>query len=86
METIAFFQQGLLLVMVLSAPPLIVGTIVGIIWSILQALLQIQDQTPSFVVKLVAVGATLALSGRWIGSELLLLSQTAFSMIPLIGR
>ena len=80
MEPIVLFKQGMLLVVVLTAPPLIVAVIVGVLTSLIQALMQIQDQTLPFGIKLVAVGITLALTGRWIGVELIQLTSLTFDM------
>ncbi len=66
---------------VLSAPPLIVAVVVGVLTSLVQALMQIQDQTLPFGIKLVAVGVTLILTGRWIGVELIQLINLTFDMI-----
>ena len=81
METLTLFKQAMMLVVVLSAPPLIVAVVVGIITSLLQAVMQLQDQTLPFAIKLVAVGLALALTGRWIGIELMQLAYLSFSMI-----
>ena len=81
MEPIVLFKQGMLLVVVLTAPPLIVAVIVGVLTSLTQALMQIQDQTLPFGVKLVAVGVTLVVTGRWIGLELVQLINLTFDMI-----
>ncbi|PAA14179.1 type III secretion system export apparatus subunit SctS [Pseudomonas fragi] len=80
MEPIVMFKQGMLLVVVLSAPPLIVAVVVGVLTSLMQALMQVQDQTLPFGIKLVAVGVTLALTGRWIGVELIQLINLTFDM------
>ena len=80
MEPILLFKQGMLLVVVLSAPPLIVAVVVGVLTSLVQALMQIQDQTLPFGIKLVAVGITLALTGHWVGVELMQLTQLTFDM------
>lgn len=85
-ETLNYFQQGLMLSILLSAPPLIIAAACGMIVSLLQAVTQIQDQTLPYVVKLVAVGATLAATGRWIGVELIELTNLAFTLVPDIGR
>ncbi|MEM6050749.1 type III secretion system export apparatus subunit SctS [Erwinia sp. P7711] len=82
MDILTLFRQAMLLVVVLSAPPLIVAVIVGVVVSLLQAVMQLQDQTLPFAIKLVAVGVALALSGRWIGVELMELTQSAFAMMP----
>lgn len=81
MEPIVLFKQGMLLVVMLTAPPLIVAVVVGVLTSLVQALMQIQDQTLPFGIKLVAVGVTLILTGRWIGVELIQLINLTFEMI-----
>lgn len=81
MEPIVLFKQGMLLVVLLTAPPLIVAVVVGVLTSLLQALMQIQDQTLPFGIKLVAVGVTLIMTGRWIGVELIQLINLTFEMI-----
>jgi len=85
-ETLNFFQQGLWLVVVLSAPPLIIATLFGVLVSLIQAVTQIQDQTLPYVVKLLSVSLTLMAVGRWFGSELIQLFGLAFNLIPGIGR
>ena len=81
MEPIVLFKQGMLLVVVLTAPPLMVAVVVGVLTSLVQALMQIQDQTLPFGIKLVAVGVTLIMTGRWIGVELIQLVNLTFEMI-----
>ena len=81
MDPVLLFKQGMLLVVVLSAPPLIVAVVVGVLTSLVQALMQVQDQTLPFGIKLLAVGVTLALTGRWIGVELIQLINLSFDMV-----
>ena len=81
MDPVLLFKQGMLLVVVLSAPPLIVAVVVGVLTSLVQALMQVPDQTLPFGIKLVAVGVTLALTGRWIGVELIQLINLTFDMV-----
>lgn len=85
-DTISFFQQGLWLTIMLSAPPLIIATGCGLVVSLIQAVTQIQDQTLPYVVKLVAVAVTLAGMGRWIGVQLFQLTDLAFTLIPNVAR
>jgi type III secretion protein S len=85
-DTINFFQHGLWLAVVLSAPPLIIATLFGVIVSLIQAVTQIQDQTLPYCCKLMAVSVTVTAVGRWFGTELLQLTNLAFTMIPNIGR
>ncbi len=85
-ETLVIFQQGLWLIIILSAPPLIISTVLGVLVSIVQALTSIQEQTVGYVVKLVAVGVVLALTGRWVGSELIVLTIRCMDQISIVGR
>lgn len=85
MEALALFKQGMFLVVILTAPPLAVAVLVGVTTSLVQALMQMQDQTLPFGLKLAAVGLTLALTGRWIGLELIQFTHMAFDLIARSG-
>lgn len=85
-NTLNFFQQGLWLSIIMSAPPLLIATLIGVAVSLVQAITQVQDQTLPYVVKLLAIAITLAMLGRWFGSELMLLCELAFTLIPSTGR
>ena len=69
-DVVSYMTQALYLVLWLSLPPIAVAAIVGTLFSLFQALTQIQEQTLSFAVKLIAVFATLMLAARWISVEL----------------
>jgi flagellar biosynthetic protein FliQ len=63
-------RNALLLVLLISAPMLLIGLVVGIIISLLQAVTQIQEQTLTFIPKIAAmVGAAIILM-PWIGQRL----------------
>lgn len=81
-EVVQIFQQGLWSVIVLSALPVAVAVVAGVLVSVLQTLLSVQDQSLPFAVKLVAVGLTLAAMGRWIGLQVLALAHQAFTLVP----
>ena len=82
----ALFQttQAMILVMMLSMPPIIVASVVGIIVSLIQALTQIQEQTLSFAIKLIAVAITIAAMAGILGSEMLNFTITLFNDFPKI--
>ena len=69
-DFVGYLHQGLLLILLLSMPTIVAASVVGVLFSLFQALTQIQEQTLSFAVKLVAVGLTLALTARWMGIEI----------------
>jgi type III secretion protein S len=64
-EITSLAQQSLILVLWISAPLLGPAALVGLLWSLFQAVTQLQDQTSSFVVKLVVVAAMVAMLGGW---------------------
>lgn len=85
-HAIDFAAKALLLVFYLSLPPIIAASLVGVLVSLFQALTQIQEQTLSFAVKLVAVIVTIFLTARWQGGELLNYALNIFDNIPALGR
>ncbi len=85
-ESLVIFQQALWLVVVLSAPALIVATLLGVVISLVQALTQIQDQTLPYVIKVVVVAVVLTATGRWMGSELLALTIRCIDLISSVGH
>jgi type III secretion protein S len=85
-DFVGYMHQGLLLTLLLSMPAIVVASVVGVLFSLFQALTQIQEQTLSFAIKLVAVGLTLMLSARWIGIEMLNYTIALFDAFPYAGH
>lgn len=81
-HVIQLAYQGLLLILILSAPPILISMFFGIIVAIFQAATQIQEQTLSFTIKLVAVTLTLMISGPWLGRMIMNLAITVFKGFP----
>jgi len=71
--------QALLLILILSGPPIVISMILGLMVAIFQAATQIQEQTLSFTVKLFAVIITLILLGGWLGAQILRFANTIFT-------
>ncbi|PVF12389.1 EscS/YscS/HrcS family type III secretion system export apparatus protein [Yersinia pestis] len=69
------------LVLLLSLPVVVVASTVGLVISLVQALTQIQDQTLQFLIKLLAVSATLLMTYHWMGATLLNYTQQSFLQI-----
>ena len=80
-ELMRLAQEAMMLVLLLSLPPILAASLVGTLTSLVQALTQIQEQTLGFVLKLIAVIVSLVASGNWIASELVKLGNTAFGSI-----
>lgn len=60
---VAIAKQGLYLTLLLSGPPVMAALIVGLLVSIIQATTQIQEQTLTFVPKLVCIILVLIIMG-----------------------
>ena len=59
-----FAREALIILLKLTGPVLLVGLVVGLAVSMLQALTQINEHTLVFIPKLIAVCATIAITGR----------------------
>ncbi|HRK31032.1 MAG TPA: flagellar biosynthetic protein FliQ [Tepidisphaeraceae bacterium] len=71
-------QHTLLLALLISSPMLLIGMVVGIIISLVQAVTQIQEQTLTFVPKITAMIFAAVLLMPWIASRLLEYSAALF--------
>jgi type III secretion HrpO family protein len=80
-EIYAFTYQALILILLLSGPPIIISMILGLMVAIFQAATQIQEQTLSFTVKLFAVVFTIIWLGGWLGATVLQFANSIFSMV-----
>jgi type III secretion protein S len=85
-DLVGLLVRGFLLALWLSLPPILVASVVGTLLALLQALTQIQEQTLSFAIKLVAVGITLALTARWMGGEIYNYTITLFDAVTQVRR
>ena len=77
-----FGRQALELMLVVSAPLLLVALAIGLAVSLLQAITQINEATLSFLPKLLAISATLLLAGPWMISTLVDYLQRVLTSIP----
>jgi len=70
--------QALLLILILSGPPILISMFAGLFVAVMQAATQIQEQTLSFTVKLIAVIFTILLMGSWLGMQILQFANSIF--------
>lgn len=75
-------QEALWLMLVLSAPTVLVASLSGLLVAIMQAVTQLQEQTLSFAIKLLAVSVTLFLTASVLGDSLHQFAYTAFTDFP----
>lgn len=83
-EILDYAVKMLMLILRLSMLPIVVATVIGIMVSLLQALTQVQEQTLSFAIKLIAISLTLLLASQWMGSEMMLFTQNIFDTFPAV--
>ena len=81
-----FAVRTLLIVLRLSMLPIIVATVIGILVSLVQALTQVQEQTLSFAIKLIAISITLLLAAQWMIGEMILFTQDIFTRFPSLTK
>jgi flagellar biosynthetic protein FliQ len=81
-SVITIGQQALYVMLVLSAPLLLVALVVGLVVSILQAATQINEMTLSFIPKLVAMVAALVIAGPWMITYYVEYVRRLFESIP----
>jgi flagellar biosynthetic protein FliQ len=73
-------------VLLLASPLLLSALVVGLVIAILQATTSIQEQTLTFVPKIVAILLVLAILGTWMFSSLGDYTTQLFKMIPAMAR
>lgn len=81
---IDIFTEAIKVILVLSAPMLLSGLLIGLLIAIFQATTQIQEATLAFVPKIVVVFLVLVLTGSWVINSLVVFSQSMFDIIDMI--
>lgn len=79
-EVMDVFQQALLVALKIAAPILIISIVIGLVISIFQAATQINEQTLTFVPKLLAIAAVLIILGPWMLEIMVDFSEYIFEM------
>lgn len=79
MQIIELGQQTMLTILIMSAPMLGFGLIVGLSVSIFQTITSIQEQTLTFVPKIVAVFASVIIFGPWLLSVIINYTNELFN-------
>lgn len=77
-QIINLAYRALLLILILSSPPILISLILGLGVAIFQAATQIQEQNLAFTVKLVAVVLTLIFIGAWLGAQIMQFAAEIF--------
>ena len=85
-DLVMLSAETLYLVLLVSMPALLASLAVGLSIGILQAVTQVQEQTLTFVPKVVAVALVLVALGGWMTGELVRFTTELWTSIPrLVG-
>lgn len=79
-------NDALWLVLILSAPPIIVASVAGLLVAVVQAATQIQEQTLQYTVKFFAIVLTLFVTASLLGASLYRFGDRVFSEFPAMVR
>jgi flagellar biosynthetic protein FliQ len=78
--------QAMMLSLKIAGPILLLGLIIGLLVSIFQAVTSIQEQSLSFIPKIVAVAVLIVVLGPWMLNQLVSYAQSLYLSIPsLVG-
>lgn len=75
-------RQALEMMLIVSAPPLLVALVVGLVIGLLQAVTQVNEATLTFLPKLIAVCVSLLIAGPWMITLLTDYIQRSIAGIP----
>ncbi|HUS91316.1 MAG TPA: flagellar biosynthesis protein FliQ [Phycisphaerae bacterium] len=81
-EAIDLARRAVTLVLIVGAPVLATALVVGLVVSVLQAVTQVQEQTLSFVPKILAVLVAVAFTGAWMLDRLVEFGREMFGQLP----
>ena len=84
-SVLALTSKALIEALIISAPMLVVGLVVGVAISLFQAVTQIQEISLSFIPKILAMVAALLLFSHWMLQRLMALCFDLFGQIPNMG-
>ena len=79
-------REALVVVLLVSAPPLGAALAVGLVTGVLQAATQVQEQTLGVVPRLVAVLGALAIAAPWIGARVVRFAAHCLELVPRMAR
>ena len=79
---ISIATEAMNLAFKVAMPLLLAGLVVGLIVSVFQAVTQIQEQTLSFIPKIVGMAVLVVIAGPWMLSQLITWTQQLYAGIP----
>jgi len=83
---ISIGQKAIETALLVSAPMLIAALLIGLLISVFQAATQINEQTMTFIPKIVAVFVTLLVFAPWMLQKVISLFEMIFNILPTLGH
>jgi flagellar biosynthetic protein FliQ len=79
---VSLATQAMTLALKVAGPMLIVGLVIGLAVSLFQAVTQIQEQSLSFIPKIVGIAVLIVVLGPWMLDQLITYAQNLYLSIP----
>jgi flagellar biosynthetic protein FliQ len=79
---VSLATSAMTLAIEIAGPLLLVGLVIGLVVSIFQAVTQIQEQSLSFIPKIVGLAALIVILGPWMLGQLVSYAQNLYMSIP----
>lgn len=79
---VSLATQAMTLAIEVAGPMMLVGLVIGLVVSIFQAVTSIQEQSLSFIPKIVGLAALVVILGPWMLGQLVNYTQSLFLSIP----
>lgn len=85
-QAVSLMNEALWLVLILSAPPIIAASVVGLLIAIVQSATQLQEQTLQYTAKFLAIVVTIFLTAALLGGTLYRFGDRVFTDFPAMVR
>lgn len=85
-DLLSLTRDAIVMIVKVSGPALLLGLVVGTVIALVQAIVQVNEMTLSFVPKLAAILVSLILFGPWLGAEIVGYGQATFGRLASYGQ
>jgi len=86
LDLLSLTRDAVMMIVKVSGPALLLGLIVGTVIALVQAIIQVNEMTLTFVPKLAAILVSLILLAPWLGAELVGYGQVMFGRLASYGK
>jgi flagellar biosynthesis protein FliQ len=83
---LGFVQNAVMVALYVAGPVLLTSLVVGSMVSLFQAATQINEVTLTFIPKIIGIGLVLAITGSWMGQQIIAFTANVFTGLATIPR